>query len=78
MTLQEAWSGRNPGVGYLRVFGSISYAHVPKQTRTNFDDRSAEFVLIGYDSRTKGYKLYDPCSGKVTVSRDVEFDEERT
>jgi len=77
MTLQEAWSGRKPGVEHLRVFGSIAYAHVPKQRRTKLDDRSAEFVLIGYNLRTKGYKLYDPCSDKVTVSRDVEFDEER-
>ena len=67
-----------PGIRHLRVFGSIAYAHVPKQRRIKFDDRSAEFVLIGYDSRTKGYKLYDPCSDKITVSRDVDFDEERT
>jgi len=60
------------------LFGSIAYAHIPKQRRTKLDNRSAKFVLIGYDSRTRGYKLYDPCSGKVTVSRDVEFDEERT
>ncbi|KAF8378940.1 hypothetical protein HHK36_028365 [Tetracentron sinense] len=77
MTPQEAWSGRKPSVGHLRVFGCIAYAHVPKQRRTKLDDRS-EHVLIGYDSRTKAYKLYDPHSGKVSLSRDVEFDEERT
>jgi len=59
------------------VFGSIAYAHVPKQRRAKLDDRSAEFVLIGYDSSIKGYKLYDPCSGKITISRDVKFNEER-
>ena len=75
MTSQEAWSGRKSGVGHLRVFESITYAHVTKQRRIKFDDRSAEFVPIGYDSRTKGYKLYDPCSGKITVSRDMEFHE---
>ena len=60
------------------MLGSITYAHVPKQRRTKLDDHSAEFFLIGYDSRTRGYKLFDPCSGKITVSRDVEFDEEKT
>jgi len=40
---------RKPGVGHLRVFGSIAYAHVPKQKRTKLNDRSTEFVLIGYD-----------------------------
>ena len=78
MTPHDAWSGRKPRVGHLRVFGSITYAYVPKQKRTKLDDCSAEFILICYDSTTKGYKLYDPCSGKVTVSRDVEFDEEKT
>ena len=78
MTPQEAWSGRKPGIGHLRVFGRIAYAHVPKQIRNKFDDRSKELVFVGYDSRTKGYKLYDPRNGKVTLSRDVEFNEDRT
>ena len=78
MTPQEAWSERKPRIGHLRVFGSIAYAQVPKQRRTKLDDCSAKFVLIGYDSRTKGYKLCDPYSSKITVSIDVEFDEERT
>ena len=60
------------------MFGSIAYAYVPKQKRNNLDDRSKELVFIGYDSRTKGYKLYDPRNGKVTLSRDVEFNEDRT
>ena len=60
------------------MFGSIAYAYVPKQRRTKLDDHSAEFVIIGYNSRTKGYKLYDPCSGKVTLRIDVEFNKEKT
>jgi len=77
MASQEACSGRKPRVRQLRMFGSITYAHVSKQRRTKLDDRSAEFVLVGYGLKTKGYKLYDPCSDKITVRRDV-FDEERT
>ena len=37
--------------------GSIAYTHVRKQRRTKLDDHSAEFVLISYDSSTKGYRL---------------------
>ena len=51
MTSQEAWSGQKSGVGHLRVFESIAYAHVTKQRRIKLDDRSAEFVLIDYDSQ---------------------------
>ena len=32
-------------------------------------------VLLGYEEGTKAYRLYDPCGGKVVVSRDVVFDE---
>ncbi|KAG6407407.1 hypothetical protein SASPL_130398 [Salvia splendens] len=76
MTLQEAWSGRKPGIEHLRVFGSKAYAHVPDQTRSKLDDKSKPLIFIGYDSNTKGYKLYDPTSQKTMISRDVEFDEE--
>ncbi|KAG6397726.1 hypothetical protein SASPL_143896 [Salvia splendens] len=76
MTPQEAWSGRKPGIAHLRVFGSKVYAHVPDQTRSKLDDKSMPFIFIGYDSNTKGYKLYDPTSQKTMISRDVEFDEE--
>ncbi|GKG51123.1 retrovirus-related pol polyprotein from transposon TNT 1-94, partial [Tanacetum coccineum] len=29
-----------------------------------------------YDKQSKGYKLYNPVTRKVVVSRDVEFEEE--
>jgi hypothetical protein len=75
-TPQEAWSGRKPNISHLRVFGSIAYAHVPYQKRSKLDDRSEKLVFIGYDHRSKGYKLYNPSKGKIISSRDVEFDEE--
>ncbi|KAG6437223.1 hypothetical protein SASPL_102135 [Salvia splendens] len=76
MTPQEAWNGRKPGIAHLRVLRSKAYAHVPDQTRSKLDDKSKPFIFIGYDSNTKGYKLYDPTSQKTMISRDVEFDEE--
>ena len=75
-TPQEAWSGLKPNISHLKVFGSIAYAHVPEQRRTKLDDRSTKYIFIGYDSRAKAYKLFDPLSKKIHVSRDVEFKEE--
>ncbi|KAK4257721.1 hypothetical protein QN277_007276 [Acacia crassicarpa] len=75
-TPQEAWSGRKPGISHLRVFGSIAYAHIHDHKRSKLDDKSEKLILIGYDSNSKGYKLYNPNSGKTIISRDVEFNEE--
>ncbi|KAL4339806.1 hypothetical protein GQ457_08G010530 [Hibiscus cannabinus] len=76
VTPQEAWSGRKPSVRHIRVFGSIAYAHVPDQGRLKLDDRSSKYVFIGYDSNSKGYKLFNPSNGRIVISRDVEFDEQ--
>ena len=66
-TPQEAWSRRKPSVNHLRVFRSIAYVHVPQQERSKLDDRSVKYVFIGYDSNSKGHKLYNPSNGKVVV-----------
>ena len=60
----------------MRVFGSIAYVHVPDERREKLDDKSERFIFIGYDSSSKGYKLYNPNNKKMVVSRDVVFDEE--
>ena len=75
-TPQEAWSGRKPGISHLRVFGSIAHVHVPDERRTKLDDKSEKFIFIGYDTNSKGYKLYNPKNGKTVINRDVTFNEE--
>ena len=62
----------------LTIFGSITYAHVLDQKQIKLDDKSEKYVFIGYDSSSKGYKLYNPSNEKVISSRDVVFDEEST
>ena len=75
-TPQEAWSGRKSGISHLKVFGSITYTHVPNETRTKFDDKSEKFIFIGYKSNYKTYKLCYPSIRKTIISQDVKFDEE--
>jgi len=40
-------------------------------------DRSIPGVFLGYESGTKGYRVYDPVNKKLIVTRDVIFDEKR-
>ncbi|KAJ3676254.1 hypothetical protein LUZ60_003666 [Juncus effusus] len=77
-TPQETWSGQKPTVSHFKVFGSVAYAHIPDQRMTKLDDKSKKFVFIGYDDKTKAYKLIDPIEWKVMVSRDVHVNEEST
>jgi len=74
-TPQEAWSGQKPTISHLKVFGSVAYAHIPDRRRTKLEDKRKRYIFIGYDEKTKGYKLFDPISKKVMVSRDVGINE---
>ncbi|CAL2228256.1 unnamed protein product [Prunus armeniaca] len=75
MTPQEAWSGLKPAVDHFRVFGCIAYAHIPDEKRKKLDDKSEKCVFLGVSEVSKAYKLYNPVTKKIVVSRDVIFDE---
>ena len=75
MTPFEAFHGKKPDVGHLRVFGCVCYAHIAKDERKKFDVVARRCVLVGYGSEVKGYRLYDPDRKTVFFSRDVRFNE---
>src|ERR1044072_10026240 len=74
ITPEEAWSGQKPDVKHFRIFGSMCYRHVPEARRSKLDVRSEKLLLVGYHS-TSGYRLLDPISYKIVISRDVKVDE---
>ncbi|XP_059436317.1 uncharacterized protein LOC132169274 [Corylus avellana] len=76
MTHQEAWSGYKPSVAHLRIFWCVAYAQVPEAKRRKLDARGEKCIFIGYSEESKAYKLYNPLTNKVVVSRDVIFSEE--
>lgn len=73
---EERWTGIKPKVDYFRVFGSIAHVHVPIQKRIKLDDRSHRCILLGVSDESKAYRLYDPITKKIRISRDVIFEEE--
>lgn len=77
MTPEEAWGGSKPSVDHFRVFGCVSYAHVPDNKRTKLDDKSVRCVLLGVSEESKAYMLYDPITRKIIISRDVVFGEDK-
>jgi hypothetical protein len=85
--VQEAWSRRKPSVSQLKVFGSIVYVHIndqvrtkldiKKKKRTKLDNKSKKMIFVGYDQKSKWYKLYGPNEGKMVISINIEFNEEK-
>ncbi|KAL4367990.1 hypothetical protein GQ457_05G026520 [Hibiscus cannabinus] len=72
----EAWFGRKPSAKHLRVFGSISYGHIPAQKRSKLDAKVDRGIFLGYDSQPKGYRIFNLDTEKIMISRDVEFNED--
>ncbi|GKB01534.1 ribonuclease H-like domain, reverse transcriptase, RNA-dependent DNA polymerase [Tanacetum coccineum] len=78
ITPYEAIKQRKPNLENLRVFGCIAYAKVPSQHLTKLDDRSIKMVYLGNEQGSKAYRLFDPTTQRVCVSRDVKFKENET
>ncbi|KAB1228246.1 Retrovirus-related Pol polyprotein from transposon TNT 1-94 [Morella rubra] len=71
----EAWSGLKSSAKHLRVFGSICYIHIPAQRRHKLEEKSQKGIFLGYGLVSKGYRVYNLETKKLTFSRDVKFDE---
>jgi transposase InsO family protein len=78
VTPEEAWSGHKPSVTHLRVFGCVAYTKILDARRTKLDDKSEKCIFVGYGDRRMGYKLYNPITKKVIMSRDIIFKEDKT
>jgi hypothetical protein len=56
----------------------VAYAKIPDARRTKLDDKSEKCIFVEYGERRMGYKLYNPITKKVIMSRDVIFEEDKT
>ncbi|KAM7531655.1 hypothetical protein LguiB_035065 [Lonicera macranthoides] len=67
-----------PSVSNLppRVFGCVTFVHLPKEQRNKLEPRALKCVFVGYASSQKGYRCYHPPTEKMYVTMDVIFHEE--
>ena len=59
----------------MKIFGCDSYALIHRNQHSKLDPKLKCCVFVGYDYSVKGYRLWDPSSRKIVISRDVTFDE---
>jgi hypothetical protein len=74
-TSYELLTSNKPNVSYYRVFGSKCYILVKKGIHSKFAPKAVEWFLLGYDSNTKAYRVFNKSLGLVEVSSDVVFEE---
>jgi transposase InsO family protein len=60
IVLEQRYSKHKSHFNHLRVFGCLAYVHVPKQDCDKLGSKTKKCLFMGYDDKSKVYKLYDP------------------
>jgi hypothetical protein len=74
-TSYELLTGKKPNDSYFRVFGSKYFILIKKGRSSKFAPKDVEGFLLGYDSNTRAYRVFNKSTGLVEVSCDIVFDE---
>ena len=77
-TPYESLYVKKPNIEHLRVFGCVAFAKINSPHLKKLDDRSRMVINLGTEPGSKAYRLYDPVTKKIVVSRDVIFDEKKS
>jgi hypothetical protein len=71
----ELLTGKKPNVSYFRVFGSKCFVLIKRGRNSKFAPKAVEGFLLGYDSNTRAYRVFNKSTELVEVSCDIVFDE---
>ena len=58
LTPEELFTGQILDLSHLRVFGCLSFVHIPSNNQDKLNKRANEGLMMGYDNSTKGYKVF--------------------
>jgi hypothetical protein len=67
--------GRPGSNSHLRIFGCLTFFHVPSEKRTKSDPTTKKGILVGYSGVSKAYRIYIQALRRVVVRRDVRFED---
>ena len=56
----------------------LTFMYVPDNRRVKLDNKSYKCIFFGISDESKAYRLFDPISYKIILSRDVVFEEDQS
>jgi hypothetical protein len=68
-------TGNKPKFSYFRVFGSKCYVFQKRSKSSKFVPNVYEGFLLGYDSNSRAYRVFNVTADFVKTTCDVVFDE---
>jgi hypothetical protein len=71
----ELLTGNKPNVSYFQVFGSKCYVLYKRSKSSKFVPKVYEGFLLGYDSNSRVYHVFNVTTGYVETMCDTVFDE---
>jgi hypothetical protein len=74
-TPYELLTGNKPNVSYFRVFGSKCYVLLKRSKSSKFAPKVYEGFMLGYDSNSRAYRIFNIDSGCIETTCDAVFDE---
>jgi hypothetical protein len=74
-TSYKLLTSKKPNVSYFRVFGSKCFILIKRGRNSKFAPKAVEGFLLGYDSNTRAYRVFNKSTRLVEVSCDIVFDE---
>jgi hypothetical protein len=74
-TSYELLTGKKLNVSYFRVFEIKCFILIKTGRKSKFAPKAVEGFLLGYDSNTRAYRVFNKSTKLVEVSCDIVFDE---
>jgi hypothetical protein len=75
-TPKKMFTGKNPEVIHLKIFGCPVFIHIPKEKRNKMEPSGKKGIFVGYCEVSKAFRIYIPGHHHIEISRDVTFDED--
>ena len=75
-TPKEMFTRKKPDISHFRIFGCLTYSHVPSRKRTKLEPTVEKGIFVGYDETSKSFHISLPALRKVVMRRKVRFEEQ--